>query len=417
MSALWPALLPPSQHGDDDRCVASADGVYLTMRDGRRLLCATSGLWNVNLGYGNHAIAGAVAKALHEASYLGVFRSENDLARQAADVLVELAGAHFSRVQFTTSGGSANDLVMKLVRQYHALRGQTRRLIVGLADGYHGLTFGSFALTSDSLGQQMYGVDRSLVRHVPPNNIDALERLLKRESERVAAVVVEPLLGTGAVPLQADYLDAIGELRYRHGFLLVADEVATGFGRLGEQFASQTWRYAPDVLITSKGLTNGTMPAAAVLVTDAVFDPFRRADALLAHAETQAGTAVTAAAILATASEMVRLDAIAAARRLGSLLDRELAELVATEPLVASTSGGGCFRALQLLTVDGRPLPKYEVGKVVDAVRSEGAVVYPGPQGIQLIPALIYTEQQLSELLTAVRNGLARYAERHAGEA
>lgn len=414
MSALWPALLPPSQHGDDDRCVASADGVYLTMRDGRRLLCGTSGLWNVNLGYGNRAIADAVTKALHEASYLGVFRSENDLARQAADVLVELAGTQrFSRVQFTTSGGSANDLVMKLVRQYHALRGQTRRLIVGLDGGYHGLTFGSFALTSDSLGQQMYGVDRSLVRHLPPNDIDALERLLERERERVAAVVVEPLLGTGAVPLQPAYLDAIGELRDRHGFLLVADEVATGFGRLGEQFASRAWRYAPDVLITSKGLTNGTMPAAAVLISDAVFDPFRRADALLAHAETQAGTAVTAAAILATAAEMVRLDAIAAARRLGSLLDRELAKLVAAEPLVASTSGAGCFRALQLLTVDGHPLPRHEVGNVVDAVRAAGAVVYPGPQGIQLIPALIYTEQQLGELLTAIRNGLARYAERH----
>ncbi|WP_213456293.1 daptide-type RiPP biosynthesis aminotransferase [Rhizomonospora bruguierae] len=413
MSALWPALLPPSRHGDDDRCVVAADGVHLTMKDGRRLLCGTSGLWNVNLGYGNAAIADAIAGALREASYLGIFRYENELARQAADVLVELAGArHFSRVQFTTSGGSANDLVMKLVRQYHALRGQThRRLIVGLAEGYHGLTFGSFALTSDSLGQQIYGVDRSLVRHVPPNDIRALEGLLERQPERVAAVVVEPLLGTGAVPLRAGYLDAVGELRDRYGFLLVADEVATGFGRLGEQFASRAWRKAPDVLITSKGLTNGTTPAAAVLVTDEVFDPFRRADALLAHAETQAGTATTAAAILATAGEMARLDAIAAARRLGSLLDRELAELVAAEPLVASVSGAGCFRALRLLTTDGRPLPQHEVGNVVDAVRTAGAVVHPGPQGIQLIPALTYTERQLGELLTAVRNGLARYAE------
>lgn len=410
--ALWPALLPPSQHGDDDRCLESAQGVQITMRSGRQLLCGTSGLWNVNLGYGNPVVAQAVARAMRETSYLGVFRYENSLTRQAADTLVDLAGPdHYSRVHFATSGGAANDLVMKLARQYQALRGQSqRRLIVGLQQGYHGLTFGSFALTSDSLGQRMYGVDTSLVRHVPPNDIESIDRLLSRHGDQVAAVVVEPLLGTGALPLEQGYLRALGELRDRHGFLLVADEVATGFGRLGEMFASQAWLHQPDVLVTSKGLTNGTTPAAAILVTDAVAEPFIRADAVLAHAETQAGTATTAAAILATVAEMHRLDAVAGARRLAIQLDRAIADLVDRHPLVAGSDGAGCFRALRLLTPDGLPIPQSEIGAVVDAVRAEGAIVHPGPQGIQLIPALIYTADDVRNLFRCLTAGLVRHA-------
>jgi adenosylmethionine-8-amino-7-oxononanoate aminotransferase len=414
-SALWPALLPPSQHGQDDRCFESAEGVHLTLRSGRRLLCGTSGLWNVNLGYGNAAIADAVARALRESSYLGVFRYENTLTRQAAQALVELAGPSYAGVHFTTSGGSANDLVMKLARHYQVLRGRPRRrVVVGLRGSFHGLTFGSFALTSDNLGQQMYGVDRALIRHVEPNDVEGLERLLARQGDQIAAVVVEPLLGTGAVPLAGEYLEALGRLRDEHGFLLVADEVATGFGRLGEMFASHAWAHQPDVLVTSKGLTNGTTPAAAVIVTQDVARPFIEADATPAHAETQAGTATTAAAILATIAEMRRLDAVARARQLAGWLDTAIDDLVAHDPLVSGAAGAGCFRALHLVTPEGRPLPQSEVGAVVDAVRAEGAVVHPGPQAIQLVPALVYTQEQVRELVGAVSAGLARHASRDA---
>lgn len=410
-NALWPALLPPSQHGLDDRCFASAEGVHLTLENGRRLLCGTSGLWNVNLGYGNEAITDAVAGALREASYLGVFRYENTAIRAAADALVEVAGPdHYARVLFSTSGGAANDMVMKVCRQFHALRGDgRRRLVVGLRHSFHGLTFGSFALTGDDLDQRTYGVDRSLVRHVEANDVDGLARLMDRFGDQVAAVVVEPMLGTGAVALEPAYLDALANLRERHGYLLVADEVATGFGRLGSMFASHTWTQQPDVLVTSKGLTNGTTAAAAVLVTGAVAAPFVEADAVLAHAETQAGTATTAAAVLATIGEMRRLDAVARARQVGGWLDVALDRLVAEHCQVSATSGAGCFRALRLRAPDGGDLPQTQVGPVVDAIRAAGAVVHPGPNGVQLVPALVYTEAQVRELVGCVQEGLARY--------
>lgn len=389
-----------------------AHGVELTFASGRRALCGTSGLWNVNLGYGNRAIAEAVGRALHEASYLGVFRYENPISAAAAQALVERAGAgHYGRVHFTTSGGSANDLVMKVARQYHALRGEGgRRLIVGLQAGYHGLTFGSFALTTDDLGHRMYGIDQSLVRHVPVNDSAAVTELVRRHPGRIAAVVVEPVQGTGAVPLTADYLQTLGQLRDQDGFLLVADEVATGFGRIDGFFASGGWRHRPDLLVTSKGLTNGTMGAAAVLMSHAVAEPFEAADVVVAHAETQAGTAVVGAAILATLAEMDRLAATDRARAVSGWLDEELADLCAADPRVAAVRGAGCFRALAIRTAAGSALPAAQVMALVAAIREEGAVVHPGPDGVQLIPALIFEREQIRELVHRVGIGLDRFA-------
>ncbi|MFD6230002.1 daptide-type RiPP biosynthesis aminotransferase [Streptomyces sp. NPDC060232] len=409
--ALWPSLLPPAQQGDDTLCAVSAEGVRVRFADGRELLCGTSGLWNTNIGYGNRVIAEAVAAALRDASYLSVFRYENSYARKAASALVDLCGAdHYGRVLFSTSGGAANDLVMKIARLHHALRGDARRkVVVGLRGSYHGLTFGSFALTGDDLGQSVYGVDQRLVRHVAPNDPAELVTLLGRQGSQIAAVVVEPVLGNGAVPLTEEYVNALLRLRDEHGFLLVADEVATGFGRTGSFLASQRWAGQPDLLVVSKGLTNGTMPAAAVVVSTEVARVFNDAGAVLAHGETQAGTPATCAAILATLEEMRRLDAIAAGRNLAVLLDTELDRLVAERPDVTGTSGVGCFRALRLCGRDGTPLPQTEVPAVVAAIRAAGAIVHPGPHGIQLFPALTYSDAELAELLDRVRTGLTAY--------
>lgn len=406
-------MLPSRQQGLDSMCSVSAKGVRVEFADGRELLCGSSGLWNVNLGYGNAAIAQAAAEALREASYLTVWGYENAYAREAAAALVRLAGAgHFARVVFSTSGGAANDLAIKLVRHYHVLRGEPdRKVVLGLRNGFHGLTYGAFALTDAQLGQRMYCVDRRLVGHVTPNHTEELERVLARLAGRVAAIVVEPVLGTAALPLSDDYVAALLRLRRAHGFLLVADEVSTGFGRIGKDvFETRCWPAPPDVLIVAKGLTNGTMAASAVIVSDTVARAFVDGNAILGHAETQAGTPVVCAAILATISEMHRLDIVANSARLSARLDQELARLIDEEPMVSAVSGRGCLRAVLLADDHGDPLGAQELQAVAAAIRDAGAIVHPGPSCVQLLPALIYTDDELDELLDCVRAGLSKYA-------
>ncbi|MEU1513192.1 daptide-type RiPP biosynthesis aminotransferase [Streptomyces sp. NPDC005811] len=405
-------MLPHDRHGRAALCAESASGVRVCFRDGSMRLDGSSGLWNSNLGHGNPVIADAVAEAMRNASYLGSWSYENTRARAAARTLVDMAGpAHYSRVLFSTSGGAANEVAMKLARHYHALRGESdRKFVLGLRDGYHGLTYGAFALTDANLGQRMYGVDRRLVGHVPANDPDRLATVLRALAGKVAAVVVEPVLGTGAVPLTAEYVAALLTTRREHGFLLVADEVSTGYGRIGNAvFETAGWSEPPDVLITSKAMTNGTLAAAAVVVSGPVAAEFTERGAVLGHAETQAGTAVVGAAVVATAAELRRLDAVTKSHRLGRHLDVVLARLVDEHPLVAGSTGAGCLRAVHLARAAGTPMPPNEVEAVVGAIRDAGALVHPGPGCVQLVPALIYTEDELDELVALVSAGITAH--------
>ena len=403
--ALWESLVPPSQYGRPDRLAVCAQGTRIRFADGSSALCATSGLWNVNLGYGNKAIARAVAESLVDSSYLTLFRGGHEFAVRAASALLGVCGPeHYGRVVFSTSGGAANDLMMKLVRQCQALRGESaRRVVVGLKGSYHGLTYGSFGLTGERLGQETYGVDQRSVRHVSHGDEPELSALLAREGHRVAAVVLEPVLGSGAYPVSPALLAAVDDLRRKHGFLLVADEVATGFGRTGRYFASETWAARPDLLITSKGLTNGTCAAAAVVVSHGVCEVFERADSVLVHGETQAGTPSTCAAILATIEEMARLDALGQAVTNSARLDGMLARLSA-HPLVSGHRGVGCFRALELSVPGSGP-------SVLEAARRAGVVVQPGPDAVQLVPALVYGAEECDELETRLLTALNDVAE------
>lgn len=408
---LWELLGVPSSFGRKNATAVRAEGTRILFSDGVWRLCATSGLWNVNLGYGNRRIADAVHKALVEASYLSVWRGGHELAAEASRALLDVCGpGHFGRIIHSTSGGAANDLIMKLARQYWALHRQyQRRVVVGLKDSYHGLTYGSHGLTGSALGQSYYGVDRRLIRHVSHEDIAELAELLSREGDRIAAVVVEPVLGTGARPLPDAMVAGLCLLREEYGFLLVADEVATGFGRTGSYFASQNWPARPDVLLASKGLTNGTCAAAAAAVSHRICEVFERHDAALIHAETQAGTPPTCAAILATIDEMERLQALDRAATVSRWLDELIREL-ADHPLVDGDRGVGCFRALRL-SHDGVELPPEAVQRATDEVRAAGALVTVGPGCLQLAPPLVYEREDVEKLAQALRIGLDRAVE------
>ena len=413
LNPLWPLMMPVDEQGLDSLCAVSANGVRVTFANGRTLLCGTSGLWNSNLGYGNPAIAEAAGRALTNASYLPIWGFEHAYARNAAAALIELAGAEaFARVIFSTSGGAANDTAMKLVRHYHALQDDfDRRFILGLRGGFHGMTFGAFALTSAQLGQRLYGVDRRLVGHVQPNCADQLEDLLGRIGMQVAAIVVEPVIGTGAIPLDAEFIEALLKARREYRLLLVADEIATGFGRIGPgMFATAAWPEPPDVLIVAKGMTNGTQAASAILVSQAIAAAFMRDDVLFGHAETQAGTPVVGASILATIAEFSRLDALAKGAALSNDLDAALTRLELEIPLVVGRSGAGCLRAVRLGWPDGSPLAAGDIDAIVVRIREVGALVHPGPSCIQIIPALVYSPEELSELIDCVAKGIGAFA-------
>lgn len=408
--ALWTSMLPADSIFTPDQVAVGAAGHRIEFADGSTRLCATSGLWNVPLGFGNPAIAEAVMKATHDASYLSLFRAPHRYAEDAAEALIELANPiRYSRVIFSTSGGAANDAAMKLARQYWAQRGYgSRSLIVGLKGSYHGTAYGSHALSGDDLLQSVYSVDRRAVRHVSHSDDgEELELLLKREGSRVASVVVEPVLGSGAHALSDAFIDRLLALREEYGFLVVADEVATGFGRTGTMFATDRWAAAPDILILSKALTNGAMGAAALLVGERVASEYVRGGWTFVHGETQAGTPACAAAVLAVIEELHRVDVEPTAQALGTDL-LGLATGLRSDDVVTEVTGSGCFLGLGLRNEDESLLSGPDVLRVVSAIAQNGVLVQPGPSSIELIPAYGFTSDELLEVDAAVRAGLAQ---------
>lgn len=407
---LWPAMVPASTAFPPEHVVVGAAENRIEYADGSTRLCATSGLWNVPLGFGNPAVAEAVSRAMHDASYSSLFRSSHRHAQIAAERLIELADpVRYHRVIFATSGGAANDCAMKIARQYWTQKGAaSRSIVVGLRGSYHGTMYGSHALSGDDLLQEVYGVDRRSVRHVSSRDGGAeLETLLRREGSRVASVVVEPLLGSGAHALSDEFVARLLELREKYGFLIVADEVATGFGRTGPMFATGDWPAAPDVLILSKALTNGAMGAAVLLVGPRVASDFVRGGWTLVHGETQAGTPACAAAIVAVIDELHRIDSESMVRALATELSG-LADRWESDGLVSTVTGSGCFVGLGLRDQDGGALSGSEVLRAVSAIASHGVLVHPGPSCIELIPAYGFSGDELRELDSAVRAGLAQ---------
>lgn len=407
-AALWTSFAPADTVFEPGRIAVAARGHRIEYADGSTRLCATSGLWNVPFGYGNPVVAEAVDRAMRDASYLSLFRAPHRAAMEAADALVDRAGSDaYARAIFSTAGGAANDAVMKLVRQFWAQSGRPERtVVVGLRGSYHGTMHGSHALSGDDLLQSVYALDRRGVRHVAHDDPDELESLLRREGDRVAAVVVEPVLGSGARVLPDGFVRRLLALREKHGFLLVADEIATGFARTGPLFATDRWAAPPDVLVLSKALTNGAVAAAAILVGPRIAGAFARGGWTFVHAETQAGTPVCAEAVLAVLREVDRIDAVATAGALGVRL-RGLVDGLVADGLAAGVDGRGCFLAVRLVGADGAELTATEVLTTVAAVAERGVIVHPEPSGVGLIPAFGFGEDDLLLLDGALRGALA----------
>lgn len=408
LGTAWPSLVAADSAFPGERIAVGASGHRIEYADGSTRLCVTSGLWNVPLGYGNPAVARAVTRAMHDASYLSLFRATHRYAEQAADALVELAGRdRYRRVIYSTSGGAANDIAMKLARQYWAQRGSSSRsIIVGLSGSYHGTMYGSHALSGDDLLHSVYSVDRRHVRHVPHDDeAEQLDALLQREGSRVAAVVVEPVLGSGALPLSREFIARLLDLREKYGFLIVADEVATGFHRTGPLFATNEWPAAPDLLLLSKALTNGAMGAAVVLVGPRVSDEFTRGRWTFVHGETQAGSPACAAAILAVIDELRATDVDSKAGALGLRL-LNIADDLRASGKIAAVTGRGCFLGLSLRHDDGTEYTGEQVLRVISHLADEGVIVQPGPSSVELVPAFGFSEAELFELETALHSTL-----------
>ncbi|MBD9442730.1 aminotransferase class III-fold pyridoxal phosphate-dependent enzyme [Pseudomonas sp. PDM04] len=321
--AFWAPFTPMRQFQQQPMMFASADGMYYTTTDGRRVLDAMAGLWCVNAGHGQPKIVEAIREAAGRLDFVSSFKMSHPHALEMAERLIDISPVGMEQVFFTNSGSEAVDTALKIARAYHQARGDSRRTkFIGRAKGYHGMGFGGLSVSGIGRQKRDFGPLLGEVSHLPlpydagmrfsagqpqqgERYADALTQLLDiQDPSTVAAVIVEPVTGSGGVyPPPQGYLQRLREICTRHGVLLIFDEVITGFGRVGASFAAQAFGVTPDLITTAKGLTNGAVPMGGVLVSGAVYEAFMAGPANvieLMHGYTYSAHPLACAAGLAT---------------------------------------------------------------------------------------------------------------------
>jgi putrescine---pyruvate transaminase len=391
--------------------IQRGDGACVWDDAGRRYIDATASLWYCNVGHGRAEIADAAAAQLRR---LAAYSTFGDLVSPPVLELAERLGAYSGldepRVFLTSGGSDSIDTAVKLVRRYWQALGRPRRtLVVSRTASYHGMHLAGTALAGIEPNRHGYGPLMEDADSVAWDSAGALEELIARAGpERVAAFFCEPVIGAGGV-LHAPpgYLAKVRDLCRQTGMLFVADEVVTGFGRVGAWFASERFKLDPDLIVCAKGITSGYLPLGALIASGRVAEPFFDGTVgLWRHGYTYSGHAAVAAAALANLDVMEREELLARAL----WLERELAAALrplASHGLVSEVRvAEGVLAAVQLdpEAIAADPgLPQ----RVVAAARRAGVMTRTLATGaIHVSPPLVIAASELDELAGGLRRAL-----------
>ncbi|MRG96296.1 aminotransferase class III-fold pyridoxal phosphate-dependent enzyme [Polyangium spumosum] len=417
-----------AQRGWKPLHVTKAEGCHFWDASGKRYLDFSSQLVCSNLGHQNQAVIDAICAQAKELAFIGPSYT-CDIRAKAALKMLEVMPAGLDKFFFATSGTEANEAAIKIARLYTG-----KHKIIARYTSYHGSTAGSIAATGDmrrwfveptgKIPGVIFGPEANCYRcplQQKPDTCatacaDYLAYMIDHE-ENVAAVLVEPIVGTNGVLVPPpDYMPRLAELAKKRGVLLIADEVMTGWGRTGKWFAMEHWGVTPDILTTAKGVTNAAMPLGVVATSRAIADHFD--DNFFAHGHTYEAHPLTLAPAVAAIDEYKRLGLIERSAKMGELLGQKLKALAAKHPSIGDVRGLGLFWAVELVkdrtTKEPFNTPQDKAARkplVIDAVAGEmmkrGVTVLSWVSHLVIAPPLIVTEAELDEGIAALDAALS----------
>ena len=413
--------------------VVKGRGIHVWDAEGRRYIDGVASLWNVNVGHGRPEIARAIAKQTRSLEYVPTligFSSEPAILLAAR--IAKMAPRNLNRVVFAGGGSEANETVIRLVRVLARLQGKPDKIgMVALTRAYHGSSTGAASLTGLESFHRYYEPNMAGVfRMARPDcyrcelNLDSetcglacadeLERLVEREgADRIGAFIAEPIQGVGGViPPPPGWLARIREICDRHDILLVADEVITGFGRVGRNFAVQAAQVVPDMIVFAKGVTSGYVPLGGVILHERLFDVLLAAgdDFVLHHGYTYSGHPVACAAGLANLDILAKEKLIEGVRRKAKPFARSLRRLE-SRPMVGQVRAVGLMGAVEFVqsreTREPFPDSMQIPWRVRQAALRRGLIVRAGLSFVVLCPPLIISPEQIDEMVEKLDDAVA----------
>ena len=418
------------------RVITRADNIYLWDSEGKKLLDAMSGLWCVNVGYGQQALIDAAAQQMKELPfYNAFFQTATPPAIELAEVLAEISPPQFEHVFFSVSGSEGNDTVVRMVRRYWDLLGQPERhVFISRKNAYHGSTMAGASLGGMSGMHAQGGLPIPGIVHIEqpywfenaPAGMSRDEfglvaagwleaKIQELGAHKVAAFIGEPIQGAGGVIVPpSTYWPEIQRICDKHGILLVNDEVITGFGRTGNWFGCQTVGAKPDLMTFAKGVTSGYIPLGGVMVGERVARVLIEMGGEFNHGYTYSGHPVACAVALANIKLIRELRLVERVREdLGPYLARSFAQLQ-EHPLVGEAQTCGLMGAL-LLVKDkpagadrGIPFPaEREIGMACRGhCFDNGLIMRAVGDRMIIAPPLVITRAQIDEMVELIRRCL-----------
>ena len=424
------------------RIIETGQGIRIKDQNGVELIDAFAGLYCVNVGYGRKEIADAIYEQAKKLAYYHTYVGHsNEPVIRLSERLIRSAPEGMSKVYYGMSGSDANETQVKLVWYYNNVLGQTlKKKIIARHRGYHGCSVVSGSLTGLPFYHQAFDmpVERILHTAVPhyywnaepgmseqefsQHCADQLEAMIIREGpETVAAFIGEPVLGTGGIiPPPEGYWEAIQAVLEEYEVLLIADEVVTGFGRIGSYFGSPHYGIKPDLITVAKGMTSGYLPLSGVIIGEKVWQVLEQASDMLgamSHGYTYSGHAVGAAAALANLDIIDKEDLTGNARETGAYLQKRMQETFAEHPLVGEVRGVGLLAALEFVADKQKKQrfdPNLKVGAKVSAAALENGVIARAmPHGdiLGFAPPLIVTRDEVDDIIERARRGVDKVAD------
>ena len=412
-----------------NRIVTGGEGVHITDREGNRLLDAFAGLYCVNIGYGRQEVAEAIAAQAKELAYYHSYVGHGTEASVTlAKMVIDRAPKNMSRVYFGLSGSDANETNVKLIWYYNNILGRPeKKKIISRWRGYHGSGLMTGSLTGLKLFHQKFDLPLAQVIHTeapyylrrPDAGMseeefstwcaERLEALIQAEGpETIAAFIGEPLLGTGGiVPPPAGYWQAIQPVLEKYDILLVADEVVTGFGRLGSMFGSDHYGMKPDLITIAKGLTSAYAPLSGSIVSARMFEVLASGTdqfGPFGHGWTYSAHPIGAAAGIANLELVDSLGLVENAATVGPRFTELLREALAGQANVGEIRGEGMLAAVELMDDPAERRffdPAKKVGPaVVAAMLSRGVISRAMPEGdiLGFAPPLCLTEAEAAQI-------------------
>ncbi|UPK76577.1 aminotransferase class III-fold pyridoxal phosphate-dependent enzyme [Nocardioidaceae bacterium SCSIO 66511] len=410
MGALWHGFADMGAlERDGEFVLARGEGAYVWDTDGTRYLDAAAGLWFANVGHGRTQIADAVAAQLTNLAAYSTFGDYAvDTTVELAERLASIAPMPGSKIFLTSGGSDSIDSAVKLARRYwHELGKPDKRIVLGREKAYHGMHVGGTALAGIPANRADYGRLMEDAITIGWDSGKALLEAIERiGADNIAAFFCEPVIGAGGVvPPPEGYLAEVRQICRDHGILFVADEVITGFGRIGGSwFASTRFDLEPDLMVTAKGLTSGYVPMGALFVSPRVAEPFFRPDAGVwwRHGYTYGGHPGSAAAALANLDIIESEGLLEESARLERTMQEVLAPLADHPAVEEVRSGVGALAAVQLVDASA-------IGTVTNHLRDAGVCARPlGCGAVQVSPPFVMTDAQVAEIATAIEKVLPR---------